>query len=322
MNLAFVRLHARTAVMRTALVRTAVRRASGARPFALRRRPRRATTMALAMAAALVVFLPSCAAGQTWRSLDVSRMARDTQPLAVRVAYGAGKLTMRGADAPYLYRMQLRYDDARGKVLTAWDSSRHTLALGLEMGNVTWRGTKGRESGEMTLALARTVPIDLTLDLGATQSTLDLSGLRLRSLTVHSGASETNVRFDAVSPIPMETLEVDAGAAAFHATGLANSGATHLRVTGGLGLVELDFGGNWRRDMDLELTLAVGGGELTVPSDVGVRVTGERTLGSYQLEGMKELGGGAWETAGFAGARRKLVIKATTTMGSLKIVRR
>ncbi len=314
MNLRFVRLHARTA-------RTAVTRAARARPFTVRRRPRRLTTVALGVAGLFLALLPSCAGGQEWRTLDVARQLQDSNAVAVKVQFGAGRLTLRGAEAPYLYRMQLRYDDERSKALAKWDAPNRTLTVGVDGSNMRWSGKK-KEGGTMALALARTVPMDLSLDLGATESTLDLSGLRLKTLLIRSGASETKVRFDAATNTPMDRIEVDAGAAAFHATGLANTGAAKMFVTGGVGFVELDFGGAWKRDMDLDVTLTVGGAELTVPSDVGVRVSGQKTFGAYDFEGMRQVGNGVWETSGFSDAKRKLNIKASTTMGSLKIVRR
>ncbi len=312
MNLAFVRLHARTAVTR----------AARARPFTLRRRPRRLTSVALGAAGVLLALLPSCVGAQAWRSVDVSRQLQDSTAVAVKVQYGAGRLTLRGAEAPFLYRMELRYDEERGKSVSTWDAANRTLTVGVDGANMRWSGYKKSEGGTMSLALSRTVPMDLSLDLGATESTLDLSGLRLKTLVIRSGASETKVRFDAASNTPMDRIEVDAGAAAFHATGLANSGVAKLIVTGGVGFVDLDFGGVWKRDIELVLTLAVGGGELTVPSDVGVRLSGQKTLGSYDLEGMRQVGNGVWETSGFSEAKRKLNVQANTTMGSLKIVRR
>lgn len=312
MNLHFVRLQARLAKSRE----RAFRPSAG-----LRRRVRSGAAAFLVLGGALLALLPSCAAGQGWRSVDVARTVVDSQPVAVQVKYAAGRLTVRGADAPYLYRMQLRFDESRSKALSAFDPARRLHTLGISGENITWSPGKRGEAGAMTLALTRAVPLDLSFELGATQSTLDLTAMRLRTLSVRSGASATSVRFDAPSATLMDRIDVDAGAAAFKVTGLANAGAAKIEVTGGLGLVELDFSGVWRRDAELTLTLAVGGGEITVPGAVGVRVVAEKTLGSYQFDGLAQVGG-AWESEGFADAKHKLLVHATTTLGSLKFVRR
>ena len=292
-------------------------------PFAGRRRRVRSGAAAfVALGGVLLALLPSCAAGQGWRAVDVARTVTDSQPVAVQVRYGAGQLTVRGADAPYLYRMQLRYDETRSKAVNTFDPARHLLTLGISGDHLRWSPGKRSEAGEMTLALTRAVPMDLSLELGATESTLDLTGMRLRTLSVKSGASATSVRFDAASATLMDRIDVDAGAAAFKATGLANAGAAKIEVTGGLGLVELDFSGVWRRDAELSLTLAIGGGEITVPGDVGVRILSEQTLGSRDFAGMTQVADGAWETPRFADAKHKLVMRAKTTMGTLKLVRR
>ena len=310
MSLRFVRLYAH-----------AERHARALHPRAGRRRSaRRGTSLALG-AAALVLLLPSCAAGQSWHAIDVARMARDSQPLAVKVRYGAGRFTLRGAESPYLYRMQLRYDDRRSKPVSRWDLASRTLTVGLEGGDMKWSSGKRNEAGDMTLALARTVPMDLSLELGATESTLDLSGIRLRTVSIKSGASATKVRFDAVTASPVERIDVDAGAAAFQAIGLANSGVARMVVNGGLGLIELDFNGVFRRDVELDLTVAVGGAEITVPTDLGVRIFGEKTFGTFDFEGLTQVGN-TWETPGFADAKHKLVVRAKTAVGALKLVRR
>jgi hypothetical protein len=311
-DLRFVKLHARTAL----------ERAHARRPFAVRKRPRRATLAVASVAGAVLALLPSCAGAQGWRTVDVARMVRDTMPMAVRVAMTAGTLRLTGAEAPYLYRVQARYDEARSRLHTDLDTARRSLALGLDVETGRWSRGRARDAADLAVALTRRVPVNLSVELGATQGTLDLTGVRLRELAVRSGASETTVRWDAPSAEPVDKISFSAGAAAFHALGLAHTGVKELVVTGGVGFVELDFGGPWRRDITLDLTLALGGGAIAVPADVGVRVTGEKTLGSYELEGLVAVGPNAWETRGFASAKQKLVIKASTTVGQLKVTRR
>ncbi len=74
-----------------------------------------------------------------------------------------------------------------------------------------------------TVGFTSEVPLDLTLDTGASRSLLDLGALRLRTLELHTGASETRVRLPraaGVTAVRVEagaasvTLEVPAGVAA------------------------------------------------------------------------------------------------------------
>jgi hypothetical protein len=56
------------------------------------------------------------------------------------------------------------------------------------------------------------VPLDLSLDTGASRARLDLSTLRLRSLDLRTGASETHVRLPRAAGL--SSVRVHAGAAA------------------------------------------------------------------------------------------------------------
>lgn len=67
------------------------------------------------------------------------------------------------------------------------------------------------------------IPVDLRLDTGANQSTIDLTALRIRRLELHTGASDTTVRLPATGQTAVRiecgfaqvTLEVPAGVAAW-----------------------------------------------------------------------------------------------------------
>ena len=74
-----------------------------------------------------------------------------------------------------------------------------------------------------TIGLTTEVPLDLRVDTGASKATLDLGGLRLRSLDLQTGASETRVllpRAAGATTVTAQagaaslTIEVPAGVAA------------------------------------------------------------------------------------------------------------
>lgn len=103
---------------------------------------------------------------------------------AVRIRFGAGELSARAA-APG----QLIDGDFRGGV-------KHRL-MGpgrVELEQDTSQGLPWLDRGfTWNVGLTGEVPLDLRVDAGASKNTLDLRRLRLRSLELHSGASETRV---------------------------------------------------------------------------------------------------------------------------------
>jgi hypothetical protein len=89
----------------------------------------------------------------------------------------------------------------------------------------------------MGLQLARDVPIDLRLTMGAAQSRLDLSKLKLRQLDVETGASSTWLRLPEAGGAT--TARLEAGAASIEVE-LPEGVAAEVRYDGGLSTVDVE----------------------------------------------------------------------------------
>jgi hypothetical protein len=172
----------------------------------------------------------------------------------------------------------------------------------------------------MHLDLARAVPVDLDLELGAVEADLELSGLRVGQLHVESGASDAQLRFSTPNAERMRSLDLEVGAASLKASGLANANAPEIRVQAGVGGVELDFGGPWTQDVDLTVRVALGGVKIMVPSDVGVRVEAQKFLASFDSRGLTKRGN-AYFSDNWESAAHHLTIRSKTTFGSLRVER-
>ncbi|HUQ83352.1 MAG TPA: LiaF domain-containing protein [Gemmatimonadaceae bacterium] len=255
---------------------------------------------------------------QNWRSLDVARQLSDSNAAAVQVVYGTGKFGLQGTSNPLLYHMQLTYDAARSQPRHTFDASTRKLQLGVEKSDVRFTGRNDSESGKLQLELSRATPIDLTLDLGAVEADLDLTGLKLSRLNLESGASDGRLRFDSLNATPMSVLQVSLGAASFRGERLANANARDIRVDAGVGNVELDLSGQWTQDIDLRVEVTLGVVTVHVPSDVGVRVNVKKTIASFDHEGLIERDG-AWVSPNWDSATHKLRISAETVFGKLTI---
>jgi hypothetical protein len=239
------------------------------------------------------------------------------------VQYGAGRLELRGTSDPVLYAMHLRYDETRAAPLHRHDAEQHSTVLGIESLGRALRTSSGGdrdESGELKLALPNRVPLELDLELGGTQSQIELGGLALRSLRMECGATDANLLFSTPNRIPMRDMEIDVGAADFFALHLANANAEHIRVRGGVGVVDLEFGGTWTRDMDVTARLAVGKLILRIPSDVGVRLEVQRLAAGFEHEGFVKRDD-AWYSDNWERATHKLRVRAETFFGKIDVQR-
>lgn len=278
----------------------------------------------IACAVALSLALPASARAQgeaLWRSVDISRQLRDTQPQRIRVQYGAGRVDVHGASDPLLYTLHLRYDQSRAVPLHRYDAELRSTLLGLESRGQGLRGSgRADESGELRLVLPRSVPLDLDLEFGGTAATLELGGLSLQSLRLECGATDATLSFSVPNRSRMRELDISVGAAGFRGAHLANANADEIRVRGGIGSVDLDFGGTWTRDLAVSTRLAVGTLTLHVPSDVGVRVDLQRVAASLEHDGLVKRDD-AWYSENWDTAAHKLRIRAETYFGKIDIQR-
>jgi hypothetical protein len=282
---------------------------------------RRSATIALA---ALGSVAPAGAAQSApqWRSVEMSRQLRDTLPERIHVHYGAGRVDVRGNSAPLLYSMRLHYDESRSAPLHRYDGEQRSVLLGLESrgGGLRAASNERAETGELTLALPRMVPLELSFELGGTQSALEFGGLTLQSLRLECGATDATLMFSSPNRTHMRDMEIDVGAADFFALHLANANAEQIHVRGGVGVVDLEFGGTWTQDINVSTRLAIGKLILRIPTDVGVRLEVQRVAAGFEHSGLVKRDD-AWYSDNWDTAPHKLRVRAETYFGKIDVQR-
>ena len=278
----------------------------------------RALTRVLSLAALAAAGSAAALPAQTTlRTVEFSRQRHDSLPLEVHVDYAAGKVVVHGAEQRVLYQASIAYDPRQSEPLYEYDAATRVLRVGMRK---VADDARNGPPAELRLDLARDIPVSLRLQTGASEADLDLGGMRLTSLAIESGASDAVVHFDAPNQQLMDRLELNVGAASLQARGLANARAREMRVKVGIGGADLDFGGDWTNDLDLELQVALGKASLRIPEDVGVRVETSRFLGSFEREGFEKRGD-AYYSANWDRARHKLRIDSRMVLGKLEITR-
>lgn len=293
---------------------------------------------------AVVPLLPAAApaAGQEWLRMTTARQASATEErLSLRLRYGAGELTVTSTGEDLLYRASMRYDASAFRAIRSYEleDGEARVRLGLESENgdpdldVDWSDMdlqdldlgdldlKEGEAGEMEVALGRGVPTDLDIRTGATRSDIHLGGVPLTSLRIFTGASETTLRFDDPNPVEMSRMELRAGAASLEARRLGNARASEIVVESAVGEVDLDFSGEWTRDLTARVKTGVGQVVLRVPEDVGIRVRKQSLLGSFSGIGLEEQEDGTFRSRNWSGADHRLDLRVEAAFGSIRVVR-
>lgn len=265
------------------------------------------------------MMLAAPAGAQSWRTVLAARQARPVDTLRVRLDYTVGALAFQAGADSLLYQARLRYDADRFQPLREYDAATGTLRLGVRGDDRTpLRVGSGREHGSLRVAVSPGQPIDLDLDLGATDAELDLTGLAVSRLAIGSGASEIRVRFDRPNPIAMSELEIDVGIASVEVRGLGHANAERVRVHGAIGSVDLDFAGTWSGTRTVQVAVTLGSATVRVPRGTAVRVRHARVLGTFDANGL-EPDGDEWVSGDWTGASQRLIIDARTTFGALDL---
>jgi hypothetical protein len=266
--------------------------------------------------AAATVLASSALAAQDMRTVTMSRQLTSRDEVRVSVEYGAGTFSVRPVDEGLLYRMNLRYDEEAYEPVA--DFSGNRLELGIESrGGVRIR--RDREAGDLSLELARGVPMRLDLEFGAVRADLDLGGLHLTALDLSTGASKSMIDISEPNRGQIATARFEVGAAEFAARHLGNLNAERIEFDAGVGSVTLWLDGDWQRDMRLSIDMGLGALELRVPEGLGIQLRKDSFLTSLDSEGLVKRGD-SYQSLDWADASRKVTIDLDAAFGSVKVI--
>lgn len=274
-------------------------------------------------ATALVGAMLLCAAhasAQGLRPFTTFRQWHGETRLDARLEYAAGTLRVGPGRPDELYRMDVSYDEERFVPVSDFDASRDAVALGVASAGRGGVRVVSRDQLAQTGAVLFSPRADVTLDveLGAVDGDLELGGLRLTDLKLSAGASRASVRFSKPNGIRCRAAELQAGAAELSVLGLGNSRCDRIGFEGGVGKVTLDFGGAWTSSSKVSVNMALGEVTLRLPRQVGVRVTLDKFLSSFEPEGL-ERRGTSYQSPDYDQATRHLDIDVSTAAGAVRV---
>jgi hypothetical protein len=275
-----------------------------------------ASLAAVATLAALTALAaaPASAAAQDWQTLSQSRKYSGEKALRVDLEYAAGKLSVTPGTDATLYKADLRYDaDIFRHPVLAYSNG--SLKVDLSEGTVHGKNMKG---GRLGVELGTAVPLDMDIKFGAVEATLDLSGMMIRNAQIHTGASQTKLVVSRPNRIDCDQLKLEVGAASFEAVGLSNLQCARLDVQGGVGEVVLDFSGKASRDIKADIQMGLGALTVRVPRGVGVQVTKDGLLASFDSQGLVKRGD-AYFSENWKSAARHITLDINAAFGSIDV---
>ena len=135
------------------------------------------------------------------------------------------------------------------------------------------------------LALTNALPLNLTIEGGASENLFDLSGLQLTRLKITQGASETILRFDTPNPAVIEDLTFTTGASSAKIYGLGNANFRQMTMSCGAGDYTLDFTGTLLQDTQVNIKAGVSNITIIIPAGMRAVVINKGTVSNVNSQG-------------------------------------
>jgi len=135
------------------------------------------------------------------------------------------------------------------------------------------------------LALTNRLPLNLTIEGGASENLFDLSGLQLTRLKITQGASETTLRFETPNPGVIEDLTFTTGASSVKIYGLGNANFRQMTMSCGAGDYTLDFSGTLLQDTQVDIKAGISNIIIIIPAGMRAVVINKGTVSNVNSQG-------------------------------------
>jgi len=177
---------------------------------------------------------------------------------------------------------------------------------------------------EWYVQLVEGIPLSIDAELGAGKSNFDFSGLTINELSISTGASSSQLRFDERNSGEIKTFRIESGVSKFVADNLNNANFQTLEFEGGVGSYVLDFGGELKKEVKVDINVGLGAITLLIPKNVGVKIKYEDSwfsnlsLDDEEFIRKKK---GIYESTNYVTAEGKMNILIESGLGSVKVKR-
>lgn len=143
----------------------------------------------------------------------------------------------------------------------------------------------GNIKNHWDLRLSNALPLNITIEGGASENTYDFSGLQLSRLNIIQGASDTTIRFDSPNPILLQELSFKTGASSAKLLGLGNANFASMEMSCGAGDYTLDFTGSITSDRVVDIKAGVSNITVIIPADMNATINNQGTVSNINTQG-------------------------------------
>ncbi|MCB0194856.1 MAG: protein kinase [Anaerolineae bacterium] len=206
----------------------------------------------------------------------------DSNTAEVDIDFGAGELIINPGAEDALITGSATYNVAQFKPAITIDNEEVSIKPEV---NFDWQAlSKDEFQNRWDLNLGD-FPMELTLNVGASNSNLELGGLSLEQVRVAGGATDFSLSFSEPNKVAMESLRFSGAGSETDLIGLANTHTEDIIFKGGAGEYLLDFSGTLQENIDVEIDAGLGQVTLRIPEQVPASVTVRDIFSSVEPTG-------------------------------------
>jgi len=140
-------------------------------------------------------------------------------------------------------------------------------------------------------------------------------------LDVEGGVGGARISSYDPNPVVCDEVRLRSGVGSLEAVGLGNLNFRTLDFESGVGGANLDLSGAWKQNAEVRVQVGVGGVNLRIPRDIGVRVTAEKHfLSGLQLDNFHRDGSGdEYYSENYDKSKIRVTVVVKTGIGGFRI---
>lgn len=206
---------------------------------------------------------------------------QDEKSLKVRIEFGAGELMVGKNSSKKILEAEVSYDPSYSDFFFEYDKSKDAgeLFLGTELEEEQGVNLGDWEDkNHWDLYFTDKIPIEFDIDVGAAESELDFTGLKIKDLDIDIGAAKALIEFRKPNPEKISRMSIDVGASKLEIEGLGNANFKRMDFDGGVGDFTLDFSGDLKHQASVNIDMGLGRLTILLPEDIGVKIESEGSI--------------------------------------------
>lgn len=148
-----------------------------------------------------------------------------------------------------------------------------------------------------------------------------MTGLMVKDFNLSCGASEVVLSFSQPNAATIDAMNIECGVSKFEGRNLGNANFKHFRFEGGVGAATLDFSGELRNEVDVDIEIGVGVCTVIIPETVGVQVFADDNLTSrISLDSrLHEEESNRYISENFKNASTRMNVRIQAGIGSVRV---